>query len=194
MSNIKLPSEQPSSSKSSSRVVSISNKNTGESASTLAAVMLNENSNSAAAEEEKDIPTGTSSSYSSLPQPPPPKHQQQEQQQEPSVNISLSDITKMLDHFFGTSKTLSSSQQQPRGGTYHERNSDIAAEDPTKHVSTEEEAPCSPVEHPPGLTSGDVKSVEADDIQGMEAFMEAPGNSWMETVWEMELEKSRMVP
>ena len=89
---------------------------------------------------------------------------------------------------------MPSSQQQQQRGPHHERNTDVSAEGPTKHVSIEEEAPCSPVEHPRGLTSGDEKGGEADDIQGMEEFMEAPGNSWVDTVWEMKLEKSRMVP
>lgn len=170
----------------------MSNKNAGESASTSAALMLNKNTNSPADEVGKAIATatGTSSSYAS-PRPPPQQHQ-------PSVTISLSDITEMLDPFFGTSTTLPSSsqqQQQQRGGPHHERNTDVTAEGPTnKDVHTEEETPCSPVELPRGLTSGDEKRGKVDDNQGMEEFMEAPGNSWMDTVWEMEMDKSRMVP
>lgn len=113
--------------------------------------------------------------------------------------LSLKDISDILDPFFGTNTALPSSQQQEqqqRGQQHDDHHQDNAAE--TASNDHNGFVLFSGVENPRqglGSSSDHDKSIGATAAEGSQAIQEligAPSDSWIQSIWDMELEKSNM--
>lgn len=202
MSNVKLPSEQSRSStaataspRDTGSIIASNNMNTGEpiAATTLEGITVGKNKR--AAEVQDATACCTDSSNSSYSQQKHYRYQQQLRQQ-PSVKISLRDISDILDPFFGTSTALPSSrhrQQEQRGP--HDNLAEAVGLTSNDHNDF---VLFSGVENPHrGLSSSSSDGDEsigaaAEGSQAIQELIGAPSDSWIQSIWEMELEKNKM--